>query len=244
MVITVTNTGTGVLTGGLSLSGIDYPWLTASTNSAQALQPATTADLDVGQSVTFTLQVVDAGQELGDYYDLILIDSPNDSRLGAQPFYLKVYVHPPLVTFTVPVTNTLGEPVPGARVAFTKAVTRRVLVDGQPGPGRLSPYFKGTGTADGSGLARLPQTEVGPYRYTISADGHRTLTGTANIPADVRNGRFVPPPLLALPGLVFEPSQKTVSAVAGQATALSFRISNQGPADAHNFRVQTPHGPA
>lgn len=132
-VFTVTNTGTGPLTGGFALSygdgapQINYPWL--------AITPTVTVDdLAIGQSVPFTVSVTDALIEPGNYYDVIGIDSPHDSRVSSVPYYLRVYIHPQLVDFTVPVTNTMGDAVPEARVSFEKVQGSAWVVDGEALP--------------------------------------------------------------------------------------------------------------
>ena len=91
-------------------------------------------DLAIGQSVPFTVSVTDALIEPGNYYDVIGIDSPHDSRVSSVPYYLRVYIHPQLVDFTVPVTNTMGDAVPEARVSFEKVQGSAWVVDGEALP--------------------------------------------------------------------------------------------------------------
>jgi RHS repeat-associated protein len=232
--ITVTNTGTAILPGGLSISGIDYPWLTISP-------PVTTQDLGIGERVTFTITITETNQPVGDYYDLITISPNSDQTVSAQPFFLKVYVHPDLYTFTMPVTNTLNNPVPGAQVSFTKTVARVIMVDGEPGPPHLDPYFSRISLANSNGVATLPAVEEGTYIYEIMATGHETLTGTATIPNDLQNGQFIPAFLEPLPTLVFEPAQANTTVLAGDSAHIAFMVRNLGPGHATDFSITTPY---
>ncbi|MCP4424848.1 MAG: DUF11 domain-containing protein, partial [Chloroflexi bacterium] len=81
MIITATNTGTGPLLGGLSLTrgneqlDINYPWL--------EITPLTTSDIAVGDYVAFTVNVTDNTLANGSYYDLIAIDS-NDPSVASE----------------------------------------------------------------------------------------------------------------------------------------------------------------
>src|SRR5690606_30912664 len=119
-VITVTNTGTAALQGGIAVmdapatAAVNYPWLTVAPLS-------TTTALAPGAAVAFTLTAaITPGMPAGNYYDIIGFDAVQDPRVSAQPFYLRVYAHPPLVSFTAPVTNSLDEAVAGAQVMLEK----------------------------------------------------------------------------------------------------------------------------
>ncbi|MCP4424856.1 MAG: hypothetical protein GY803_10215, partial [Chloroflexi bacterium] len=237
MIITATNTGTGPLLGGLSITqgneqtDINYPWL--------EITPLTTSNIVVGGYVTFTVNITDNTLANGSYYDLIAIDS-NDPSVASEPFFLKVYVHPTLVDFTVPVINTMGDPVPGALVDFTKTSPSDVYVDGNLYPGHHDTYFQQASAAAGDGVASMTQMESGSYNYEISAAGHQSVDGVITIPDNLVNGQFIPGPLLALPGLEFEPNQATLSVVAGESAYFTLQVRNHGPGHAENFTVTTP----
>lgn len=237
-VVTVTNTGTDVLTGGVAVmeepasAGVNYSWLT--------VDPLlTTADLAPGEAVTFTIEADNTSViPSGNYYDIIGFHAPDDERVSARPFYLRVYAHPPLHSFTVPVTNTLNEAVPEAQVMMEKQNGSVWMVDGSTRP---ETHFAQTQLSDGSGIAAFSTVEQGAYTLTVSAPGHRSATSTVTIPDDLINGQLPLPTLLALPGLVFEPAQNVnISVTSGEFAYFTYRIRNEGPAPAENFDVKTP----
>lgn len=236
-VITVTNTGTDVLLGGIAvmadpaLAAINYPWLT--------VDPLVmTDDLAPGTAVTLTITaVMTPGMLTGNYYDIIGFDAPHDTRVSAQPFYLRVYAHPPLYSFSAPVTNTLHEAVPGAQVVLTKQSASVWVVDGISRP---NTYFAQTGVTGMEGTTAFSAVEEGVYTFTVSAAGHRSEAGVVTIPQDLENGQLLLPPLLALPGLVFEPAQNVnLSVTSDEFAYYTYRIRNEGPAAAENFAVIT-----
>lgn len=237
-VVTVTNTGTDVLLGGIAVmdapatAAVNYPWLTVEPLS-------TTADLAPGAAVAFTVTAaITSGMPAGAYYDVIGFDAPQDPRVSAQPFYLGVYAHPPLVSFTAPVTNSLDEAVAGAQVTLEKQSPSVWVVDGVARP---DTYFAQTRPTDATGSAAFSAVEEGVYTFTVSASGHLSQTGVVTIPDDLQNGQLPLPALTALPGLVFEPAQNVnLSVTAGEFAYFTYRIRNEGPAPAENFSVETP----
>lgn len=230
-VITVTNSGTAPLIGDLTVSGVDYSWLT--------ITPVTvTGGLAVGQFVTFTVAANPTGSDVTLYYDFIVIDSPEDNRIAPEPLYLEVYEHPILANFAVQVTNDMGETVPGAHVSLTKQETRSIYVDGNLVPNHPYSTVSKNKITDNNGMTVMNEVEVGDYDYTIWANGHRSISGTLTVSEGTTN--FDPPPLLALPGLVFDPNQASMSILAGESTAYAFQIRNLGPGHAENFIVETP----
>ncbi|MBX3057672.1 MAG: DUF11 domain-containing protein, partial [Anaerolineae bacterium] len=236
LLITATNTGTDVLVGGLAVmtnpaeTAVNYPWL--------AITPSViTDDLAPGAWVTFTVTAaLTPGVQIGNYYDIIGFEAPQDSRAASRPFYLRVYVHPELVTFNAAVTNTLENPVAGAQILLEKHDASVFSVDGENKPPQ---YFTRFATTNSEGQTTLSQMEVGTYTYTVGAAGHRMVTGTFS--ANTGTTLFAPSPyLLALPGLVFVPNQALLNVTAGETTAFHVQVRNEGPGYAEDFAVETP----
>ena len=230
MVISATNSGTDALLGGLTVTGLDYTeWLT--------ITPAIFTDsIGIGETVTFTITATPSATTAL-YYDRLFIESPDDDRVSAKPFYLEIYVHPELVDVPVHIVNNVADDVSGAQLSFIKQDARPVFVDGIISPNHPYATFAQYPTTGSGGTATLTQMETGIYNYTVSAARHETKSGIFSIST---NASFSTT-LTALPGLVFEPEQEaTLSLIAGESNYLTFQVRNTGPAVAANFAITTP----
>ena len=222
---TLANTGTASV---LNLSINPPPHLNWVT-----VAPPSISELGAGQSHPLTMTAVATTPPAnGLYRDVITVTSTNAQTQNAQ---LEVYVHPDLTDLTVTVSNDLSQTVLGALVSLTKTTTSVLNQEGvETTFYQQYPNF----STDANGQVTLPDVEVGVYNYAVQADGHQAVSGVLTVTAGTT--QFIPPPLTALPTIVFEPNTLQSGVQAGTTQYRQVFIHNYGPGHATNFQVQTP----
>jgi uncharacterized repeat protein (TIGR01451 family)/CSLREA domain-containing protein len=222
-VVTATNQGTAALENVTIASSHYGDWVT--------ITPTGTPSLAVNETFTFTITAAPpAGQPLGHYRETLPITAANHATAT---FDLTHYVHPGLATVDLLVNNDTGSGVSGATVSLAKDGNWVHYEDGQPVGEEPIAYNT---TAGSGGLAVMGQMETGVYSFTVTADNHLPLTGSVTISGD----SFLTLTLDALPRLVFEPAQASVSVLPGGSAHLSFLVRNLGPGHAANFAISPP----
>ncbi len=226
LTVIVSNNGTAAATNLEVAPPPHIPWATVTPN--------TVAELGIGEVFTFTIQATPPPtQAIGYYQDIVWVTSSNHAPKVVQ---LTIYAHPPLTNLNTLVTNDVGGTVTNALVSFTKNETWVRYVEGVFMGNFPIFYERFTGS---NGRTLMNHIETGVYSYQISAPRHLPVSGILTVTETMTE--FIAPPLTALPTLVFEPNQASMSVLAGDVGDFTLTVRNTGPGTATNFGVITPN---
>lgn len=221
LVVTVTNTGTGAITGLSIFPPANTPWATVSETNFGTLLPR--------QWVTFTV-TADASSVStnGRYRDRIRVNTTNT---GYADIFADIHVRPPLRDLTFAVTNNLGDPVPGANITLVEYIY--VVTEGSPA---TQPYYR-QATTTANGQVTFYSLETGkPYNYSLTAANHDPGSGSVNV-VEGSGSQQQAVVLNGLAGLGVSPGSMTFAMLRGELSQQELIIRNTGVADLTGIEV-------
>lgn len=223
LVVTVTNTGTGAITGLSIFPPANTPWATVSETNFGTLLPR--------QWVTFTVTADSSSvSNNGRYRDRIRVNTTNT---GYADIFADIHVRPPLRDLTFAVTNNLGDPVPGASITLVEYIY--IVTEGSPATQTY--YRQGTTTTNGQVTFYSLETDKS-YNYSLTAANHDPGSGSVNV-VEGSGSQQQAVVLNGLAGLGVSPGSMTFAMLRGELSQQELIIRNTGVADLTGIEVSS-----
>ena len=225
LVVTISNSGTGVLTDVHATAPLYTPWI--------SLDRTTFPDLEPGQSVTCIVTADPLhGLITGEYRDRIWV---HGHGISPRPVALTTRLLGPVRALQLTVSNTEGAVVGGALVQMQREESSVQVTEGVT----VTYHRTAQGATGAQGSILLAGLLTGTYDYLVQADHHLPLTGELTIVSGA-GSQSEPLLLSALPHLTVEPATITVTVTRGREAIREVYVRNDGAAPLHGVMVTTP----